>query len=890
MPIDYDTLFAAALAPAGRSGGSGGSGRAPDTGQIIRAGDGNYYRVMDNGDIIPIDIPGTEAAAGLDVYGNPPPFDNYGGAVYTGVDGPMGAVYRASNGQYVYGDQVFNSIGEVNALLNASDGGGGAETIRQGPDGQYYTVGADGSFSLIPGMPAGIENRSTQIVTIGGMSTLVDTDTGETIRVLGPAGSGSSSGGSSGGGGGSSAPAPRAATNVVGNGGSGYDSAAMQLQNAAAQRDWQSGESALDRAQRAAEFAQSYGLQAAAYELNRKGQKDQAARTYGELVSSADTAALPAYLAAGGGNIWNSLSSGNSMLTDNAIRPGAMALDNVRSYDTPGTGTGGGSVAANPFDPANPVTDPSPPGPQVLNPDGTVSHGGGSGATPGEGYTGYGTKGQRIAPGYTATINGPRRNGTMPFTEGWVNPNAIDPNYEANMAPYYENISRIAAGQGNPASSAANVAPTMYPGSTFWSGSTLMYNTPSGPVPATMIDPYQRADVMRDNPYNTTRHASQQTQEMVANDPRSQNPNLNLNSIERSSFVQPRAAAPGGNGAVNFGQNAAGGNAQTPGYFPIPTMSGPGGAGTGTAASGGWNYTPGTGWSIQAPAASLRPYTPPQSAATNIPRRANGGMINGIGIVGDQPNGQPTGHEELIFAPQGAMVVPMNQIGKHAKGGAINPFQPAPPAPTGFTPPAPTPQFYDPTTGTTSHGGLVPPAPTSLPPMQNAVEPPPVMNPPMQSAVEPPPTLFPPVPAPDESPTPAITAAAAPPATTQMPGSAPDEVAAATGGSATPATSTTKGGYTIINGPDTTPPGTQMPNPGSAEEVRRWRESFPIPEITGPYGALNPFDVAWNNVDPMSRDVFYNARQTRYGIPAQSQAWEQQRYALPGMQRPGWGY
>ena len=533
------------------------------------------------------------------------------------------------------------------------------------------------------------------------------------------------------------------------------------------------------------------------------------------------------------------------MLTDNAIRPGAMALDNVRSFDTPDGGAGGGGMPVNPFDPNSPVTLPAEPG-QVLNPDGTVSHGGPLPAER-EGVIGEGSKGTHAAPGYTWTINGPVRNGEHPFTEGWVNPNAINPNYEDAMAPYYENLSRIAAGQGNPASSAANVAPTMYPGSTFWSGSTLMYNTTSGPVPATMIDPYVRADVMNNNPYNTTQYGSPEGQRMNAADPRSQNPNLNLNSVERSSWVRP--PAPAGNGAVNFGQNAAGENRQTPGVFPIPTITGPAGPGTGTAASGGWNYTPGIGWSIQAPAASLLggpgvasnlAMTAPRSAATNrIPGYARGGMIRGVGIVGDQPNGKPTGHEELVFAPQGAMVVPMNKIGRHAKGGAIDPFAPAPAE--SVTPPATEPQVYDPVTGTTSHGGA---AAGNGTPMQNAVEPDngtPLGNP-MQT----------------------------------LP--------------AMPATSKAAGGYTVINGPATTPPGTQTPNPQSADEVRRWRESFPIPEISGPNGVLNPFDVAWNNVDPTSRDVFYNARQTRFGIPAQSQAWEQQRYALPGMARPGWGY
>ena len=92
---------------------------------------------------------------------------------------------------------------------------------------------------------------------------------------------------------------------------------------------------------------------------------DSAAKTYGELVSSADTAALPAYLAAGGGNLWNALATNNSMLTDNAIKPGAMALDNARYYQGLLDGTGGGStggttMSADPFDPnSSAITPPS---------------------------------------------------------------------------------------------------------------------------------------------------------------------------------------------------------------------------------------------------------------------------------------------------------------------------------------------------------------------------------------------------------------------------------------------------------------------------------------------------------------------------------------------------
>lgn len=104
--------------------------------------------------------------------------------------------------------------------------------------------------------------------------------------------------------------------------------------------------SAADRAERAAEFAASQDAQYRAQVLqadtaNAQGEaqagRDRlaAANQYASLVSGTDTAALPAYLAAGGGVLWNAKANPNapSLLTDNAINPAAASLQQARTIN-----------------------------------------------------------------------------------------------------------------------------------------------------------------------------------------------------------------------------------------------------------------------------------------------------------------------------------------------------------------------------------------------------------------------------------------------------------------------------------------------------------------------------------------------------------------------------
>lgn len=82
------------------------------------------------------------------------------------------------------------------------------------------------------------------------------------------------------------------------------------------QNQFNANESSLSRAQRASEFASTFGLQ-------QQRQKLDAAQQAAQLISMTDPAALPAFLKAGGGNVSNAIASGANALSDNALLPAA---------------------------------------------------------------------------------------------------------------------------------------------------------------------------------------------------------------------------------------------------------------------------------------------------------------------------------------------------------------------------------------------------------------------------------------------------------------------------------------------------------------------------------------------------------------------------------------
>ena len=173
---------------------------------------------------------------------------------------------------------------------------------------------------------------------------------------------------------------------------------AFQLQDTASERAYRSGESAIDRAIRASEFAATFNAGEAARKAdiearnqqmafaaeqdyqNRLTQyandQTQRARQFADLISATDPGALPAFIAAGGGNIGNALAAGATAQTDTANLGAAKTLRAIRETPqptkfsfspiayTPTTFTGITipSAATAPATSAAPVAAPAPSG------------------------------------------------------------------------------------------------------------------------------------------------------------------------------------------------------------------------------------------------------------------------------------------------------------------------------------------------------------------------------------------------------------------------------------------------------------------------------------------------------------------------------------------------
>lgn len=105
-----------------------------------------------------------------------------------------------------------------------------------------------------------------------------------------------------------------------------------------------------------AKFKANYGLDIANFQRLDRADRAQMAKDLASVISSTDPAALPAFLAGGGGLIENSLAHGNTALTDNAMLPAAQLLygldqpgqafptieELLAQFGLGGTGTGGG--------------------------------------------------------------------------------------------------------------------------------------------------------------------------------------------------------------------------------------------------------------------------------------------------------------------------------------------------------------------------------------------------------------------------------------------------------------------------------------------------------------------------------------------------------------------
>src|SRR3990172_8436655 len=183
------------------------------------------------------------------------------------------------------------------------------------PDGSLYTGGGE------------VDTPTTRQDATGNTYQF-NPKTGKWDLLWGPKPSTPSSGGGGGGGGGGGYSGP--ARDYAGEAAAG-DAAAMQ--RLLAQQGFQGGQNDLDRAFQLWKTTEELGLSKTSLGLS-------AAKQLADVIGSYDPAALPAFYAAGGGNIINALRGGATALSSNAMLPAALTLALQRGMGSSGGGTG----------------------------------------------------------------------------------------------------------------------------------------------------------------------------------------------------------------------------------------------------------------------------------------------------------------------------------------------------------------------------------------------------------------------------------------------------------------------------------------------------------------------------------------------------------------------
>lgn len=62
------------------------------------------------------------------------------------------------------------------------------------------------------------------------------------------------------------------------------------------------------------------------------------------------------------------------------------------------------------------------------------------------------------------------------------------------------------------------------------------------------------------------------------------------------------------------------------------------------------------------------------------------------------------------------------------------------------------------------------------------------------------------------------------------------------------------------------------------DEIAQFRQDVQVPD-------LNPYDVNFWNINPLIRQRYFAAQQSRLGIPAEAFEWEVGRMRIPGLSR-----
>ena len=248
-----------------------------------------------------------------------------------------------------------------------------------------------------------------------------------------------------------------------------------------------------------------------------------------------------------------------------------------------------------------------------------------------------------------------------------------------------------------------------------------------------------------------------------------------------------------------------------------------------------------------------------------IPGLARGGVAYGAMVTGDSPSGRPTGHEELVIAPRGAMVIPMRRMAPVMSQQIMDRTQRFADGTFGIGDAGAT-QIADHTplvasAGTLSQGwnprrfGMQPVA-------QPISQPAPVTQPVTQPAVQQQPVAT--------QPAPVVTQPQQPqqPAQNTMQPVQPQP--------------TTEGGVPVTTTPAFDPANPVALTPeaiANLQEVRNFRDS------QNNLAGIGLLDASFNRLAPTLRASALQQFQTRTGVPIQDVQFEQQRYALQGRGR-----
>lgn len=248
-----------------------------------------------------------------------------------------------------------------------------------------------------------------------------------------------------------------------------------------------------------------------------------------------------------------------------------------------------------------------------------------------------------------------------------------------------------------------------------------------------------------------------------------------------------------------------------------------------------------------------------------IPGLARGGVAYGAMVTGDSPSGRPTGHEELVIAPRGAMVIPMRRMAPVMRQQIMDRTQRFADGTFGIGDAGAT-QIADHTplvasAGTLSRGwnprrfGMQPVA-------QPISQPAPVTQPVTQPAVQQQPVAT--------QPAPVVTQPQQPqqPAQNTMQPVQPQP--------------TTEGGVPVTTTPAFDPANPVALTPeaiANLQEVRNFRDS------QNNLAGIGLLDASFNRLAPTLRASALQQFQTRTGVPIQDVQFEQQRYALQGRGR-----